>query len=74
MENLHFTVDSALLRGIGSTLARSHEVKDIYNYTAPIPGELPTSHSSKFLFEVRKLVRKAVVTAGGRFISDMGDE
>ena len=61
-------------RGIGSTLARSHEVKDIYNQTAPIPGELPTSHSSKFLFEVRKLVRKAVKTAGGRFRSDLGDE
>jgi energy-coupling factor transporter ATP-binding protein EcfA2 len=60
-------------RGIGSTTVRSHEIKDIYNQAAPIPGEVPTSYSSKFLLEIRKLVRKAVETAGGRFQVDLSD-
>lgn len=60
-------------RGGGSTLVRSHEVKNIYDQTAPIPGELPTSHSSQFLLEIRKMVRKAVEAAGGRFQADLGN-
>ena len=54
-------------RGAGSTLVRSHEVKNIYNQAAPIPGELPTSYSSQFLLEIRKLLRRAVENAGGKF-------
>ncbi len=53
-------------RGIGSTRVRANEVRGIYSDAAPIPGEIPTSESNRFLHEIKQIVREALSKSGGR--------
>jgi len=55
-------------RGTGSTMLRARDVRDIYETTAPIPGETPSSDSNHFLDIVRDLFRKAAQAAEAEII------
>lgn len=37
----------------------------LYESAAPIPGVVPTSEGNEFLFELRELVRDAILEGGG---------
>jgi hypothetical protein len=56
-------------RGPGSTRDRSRDVEIIYDKAAPIPGGIADPAANAFLLEARKLVRNAIVAAGGKLVS-----
>jgi hypothetical protein len=56
-------------RGSGSTKIRAYEIKDIYNDAAPIPGEVPSSESSVFVKEIKKILKEAVTVGDGKINS-----
>ncbi len=56
-------------RGPGSTYGRAVDIKNIYDTSAPIPGEIPSADSNKLISELRKLVKSSIVYSGGKIIS-----
>ena len=52
-------------RGYGSTRTRAHQIRDIYDEAAPIPGEVPNSESGDFVKEIRNILRESIKTGGG---------
>lgn len=54
--------------GYGSTRVRAREIKDIYDNAAPIPGEVPSIDSNKFLSEIRALIRAGIESGGGKIV------
>ncbi len=65
-ERLREWVSAYEHRGIGSTRIRAREVATIYEEAAPIPSEMPSPDSNKFLFELRELIVGSVKSAGGQ--------
>jgi hypothetical protein len=54
--------------GYGSTRVRARGIKDIYDNAAPIPGEIPSVDSNKFLSEIRALIRTGIESGGGKIV------
>jgi hypothetical protein len=55
-------------RGAGSTYLRAQEIRSIYDTSVPIPGEIPSIDSNKFINELRTLIENAIKDKQG-FIS-----
>lgn len=55
-------------RGAGSTYTRAREIRNIYEVSAPVPGETPAPEANNFLDIVRNLFREACKAAGARVI------
>lgn len=56
-----------IYRGKGSTLLRSQDIKIIFDVSAPIPNEIPSIDSNKFITELITLLKIGIEEAGGRF-------
>lgn len=55
-------------RGRGSASTRSREVETIYEDAAPVPGIAAQTSANRFLLEVRLLIRRAIMTGGGKLV------
>ena len=53
------------LKGKGSAQRRAHEIRDIYELAAPIPGTVNSAAALEFLRAVRALVHSAVTENDG---------
>ena len=53
-------------RGSGSTFKRAADIKKIYDFSAPIPDELPSVDSNIFITELKKLVKDAIEKMNGQ--------
>ncbi|MBZ0202266.1 MAG: hypothetical protein K8I03_04535 [Ignavibacteria bacterium] len=56
-----------IYRGKGSTLQRSQDIKIIFDISAPIPNEIPSIDSNKFINELKTLLKEGIEIAGGKF-------
>ncbi len=59
-------------KGKGSTLLRSQEIKIIFDTTVPIPDEIPSIDSNKFINELMLLIAESIQKGGGRFKKQIG--
>jgi hypothetical protein len=64
-ERLSGWVEAYNHRGTGSTWVRAKDLVSIYESAAPVPNEMPGPDANEFLFELRELVREAIVAGGG---------
>lgn len=53
-------------RGIGSSRIRANDVKNIYDTSVPIPGEIPSVDTNLFLSNIRTIIKKGIEAGGGR--------
>lgn len=51
--------------GRGSTAVRAHDISEIYDAAAPVPGTIVTNDVREFLAGVRAIVHAAIEKAGG---------
>ena len=56
-------------RGRGSASQRANEIRNIYNVAAPVPGEVSTIYTSRFIHAIRSIVETAIQESGGEVIS-----
>ncbi len=56
-------------RGLGSTIGRAFDIREIYESAAPIPGEIPTPDANMFLSGMRKLVKDSIQAGGGNMVT-----
>lgn len=54
--------------GKGSARDRAEIFQKIYNQAAPIPGEASTVNSHEFLIELRRIVKDAITSNGGKVL------
>lgn len=52
--------DAFYRRGLGSTLERARDIRNIYDAAAPIPAEMADEDATAFMFDVRVLVAEAI--------------
>jgi len=55
-------------RSYGSTHTRARDIRNIYEVSAPVPGETPAPEANNFLDIVRNLFREACEVAGARVV------
>lgn len=51
--------------GRGSATRRAHDISEIYDAAAPVPGAVVTNETREFLAGMRRLVHEAIKDAGG---------
>jgi hypothetical protein len=68
VERLHSWMEAYSHHGTGSTRVRAREVVSLYESAAPIPTEISASDENQFLFEVRELVKDAILSGGGEVV------
>jgi len=51
--------------GRGSATLRAHDISEIYDAAAPVPGTIVTNEAREFLAGVRVIVHAAIEAAGG---------
>jgi hypothetical protein len=56
-------------RGPGSTYERAVDIKNIYDSSAPIPGEIPSTDSNQLISELREVVKNSIMFGGGKLMS-----
>jgi hypothetical protein len=51
--------------GKGSATRRAHDISEIYDAAAPVPGAVVTNETREFLAGMRRIVHEAIQAAGG---------
>jgi hypothetical protein len=51
--------------GRGSAMLRAHDIDQIYDAAAPVPGSIVSNEAREFLAGLRKIVHEAIEAAGG---------
>lgn len=51
--------------GPGSAMLRAHDIDEIYDAAAPVPGSIVSNDAREFLAGMRKIVHEAIEAAGG---------